>query len=567
LDAWSLHSGDRLPLSSLPSLRVLPLGGLGEIGMNCLALEIGGEVLVIDCGVTFPQTDLGIDIFHPDFTWLDHHRDQIKGLVITHGHEDHIGAVPYFAKRFDVPIWGPRHALELIRNRLGEHGFAPNQVNLNISQPRQKFRVGNLELEPIRVAHSIAEATGLVVRSPVGTIVHTGDFKLDPAPSDGELTDEDHFAAVGREGVRLLFSDSTNIDLQGSSGSEALVARTLLPLVEDFEGRVIVGMFASNVQRLRTLGELAMATRRKLLLMGRSVHTHVRIAREIGKLSWPSNLLIAPEQAANYPRREILAIASGTQAERMAALTRMSLGTHPQFALDPGDRVIFSSRVIPGNEPDVMQLMGDFLRQGMDVRSSRTDPGVHVSGHAYRDEQARMIDLVQPEAFIPVHGTLHHLHRHGAMAREKGVREVIVIENGEVAEITPEHLQKTEERTPFAKIPTWHGETIPSQVLKDRELLGRNGIAFVTVLVDGRGKPVGPATIATRGVVDELLHAGLLRQAASEVVRVLSERYWGRDLPTDEDLATVARITARRKIEHTVRRKPLVMATIVRVKT
>lgn len=535
--------------------------------MNCLALEVGGEILIVDCGVTFPRTDLGIDTYHPDFTWLEQRRDRIRGLVITHGHEDHIGAVPYFARRFDVPIWGPAYALELVRLRLEEHGYRPGSYNLVTATPRKRFEVGKFEVEPVRVTHSIADATALIIRSQAGTVVHTGDFKLDPDPTDGELTDEERLREVGDEGVRLLLSDSTNVDSLGSSGSEASAARMLEKVIADAPGRVIVGMFASNVQRLAALGDLARSLGRKLVLFGRSVHTHTRVAKDQKRIGWPADLVVPAEHLSSLKRREVLAVATGTQAERLAALWRMAFRTHPQVILDPGDRVIFSSRVIPGNEPNVMQMTNAFLRHGIEVRTAVTDPGIHVSGHAYRDEQAKMIDMVKPEGFIPVHGSLMHLHRHASLAKSKGVDEVIVIENGEIAELGQEKsLQKSKESATFGKVPTWGGMVIPEQVIADREAIARSGVAFVTVLVDGWGRPAGPTSLATRGVLDENADVTLLRDAAREVTKVLGERPWTRERPSDEEVSDAARQVVRRRLEQTVGKRPVVVGVVVRVK-
>lgn len=548
-----------------PSMRVIPLGGLGEIGMNCLALEVNSEILVVDCGVTFPRSDLGIDTFHPDFTWLEQNRAKIKGLVLTHGHEDHIGAVPYFAQRFEVPVWGPAYALELVRLRLEEHGFRPGSYNLVAAAPRRRFEVGGFEVEPLRVTHSIADATGLVIRTKAGVVVHTGDFKLDDEPVDGEVTDEEGFREAGDAGVKLLFSDSTNVDSGGRSGSEAEAARALERLVAGAPGRVVVGMFASNVQRLRTLGAIAQATGRRLVLLGRSVHTHVKVARDQRRIGWPSDLVVASEAAGGLRRREVLAVATGTQAERLAALWRMAMRTHPHLTLDAGDRVIFSSRVIPGNEPAVVQMTNGFLRHGVEVRTATSDPGVHVSGHAYRDEQARMIDLVRPEAFIPVHGTLMHLHRHAGLAESKGVRDVLVLENGEVAEVGGGPLRKAGLAS-TGKVPTWAGREIPDQVIGEREAMARGGVVFVTVLVDGWGRPAGPAGVSTRGVLDEAADGQVVRETARDLVKSLSERPYTRERPTDEDVAEAARAVARRKIEQAVGKRPVVVAMVVRVK-
>ncbi|HEU4533047.1 MAG TPA: ribonuclease J [Polyangiaceae bacterium] len=548
-------------------VRIVPLGGLGEIGMNCMAVEAGDDIVVVDCGVTFPKTDLGIDTYYPDFSWLEARRDRVRAVLITHGHEDHIGALPYFLERFEVPVYGPAYALELARLRLDERGFGRNDVDLVVTKPRGRFRAGGFEIEPVRVTHSIADATALVLRTPAGTLVHTGDFKLDPSPSDGEVTDEARFRELGDEGVRLLLSDSTNVDSHGASASESVAARVLLGLVEGYPNRVIVGLFGSNVHRLHALGEVAMATGRKLVLLGRSVQTHVRAAMEQGRLNWPVDLVAAPEQAAALPRRKVLALATGTQSERLAALARLAARAHPLMTIDEGDRVVLSSRIIPGNEPAVMTMVGDLLRLGADVRTASTDPGVHVSGHAYRDEQSRMIDWVRPRGFLPVHGTLHHLHRHARLAAERGVSEVVVIENGEVAELGAESaFGRVSERAPAGKIPTWNGEDIPAQVLADREAMARAGVAFVTVVVNGAGRPVAPATVSTRGVLDEHADAAVLRDAAREVTKALSERPWPRARPTDEEIADLARLVTRKRLEQRVGKRPVTVANVVREK-
>lgn len=532
-----------------------------------MALEVGDEILVIDCGVTFPRSNLGIDIYHPDFAWLESRRDRIRGLVITHGHEDHIGAVPFFCERFDVPIWGPRYALELIKLRLAEHGYDDGEVDLRPISPRQRISIGKFDVEPIRVTHSISDATALLIHTLAGSVLHTGDFKLDPAPGDGECTDEERIAEAGRDGVRLLLSDSTNVDSHGRTQSEEVAAKVLREITNGCTGRVIIGMFASNIPRLKALGEIAMATNRKLLLLGRSVQTHVKIATELGRLHWPSDLLVNASDANSVPRKQLLAVASGTQAERQAALWRLSIRQHPLLTLDSGDRVVMSSRIIPGNDPNVVEMLGNFVRLGIEVRNPTSDPGVHVSGHAYRDEQSRMIELVQPKSFVPVHGTVMHLHRHAELARERGVDEVVVLENGEVGEFSEDAaLRRSLETVPWGKVATWDGEPIPDRVLSDREAIARSGIAFVTVLVSGRGRPVGPATVATRGVLDEQNRGSVLKDAARDVVKALQDHTWTQERPSDEAVADLVRQVARRQIERAVGKRPVTVAQVVRVK-
>jgi ribonuclease J len=540
-------------------LRVVPLGGLGEIGMNCLALEQGEDIVVVDCGITFPTTDLGIDVYHPRFDYLLEREERVRGILVTHGHEDHIGALPYLLADLDVPVYGPHHALELARGRLAEHGFEADELDLVRVVPGRRFEVGSFSVEPIRVTHSISDATALSIRTVAGTVIHTGDFKLDPAPPDGELTDELRLMELGEEGVRLLLSDSTNIDSQGSSASESVVGEALEKLVRSARGRVVVGVFASNVQRLKLLGEIAQRTGRRVCLLGRSVVNHVRVAEAVGRLKWPSDLLVAPELAAGVPREKLLVLAGGTQAERGSALTRLANGTHHTLRLETGDAVILSSRIIPGNDRAVFEMMGDLLRLGVDLVTRVSEPRIHASGHAHRDEQRRMIEMTQPRAFLPVHGTLHHLHRHAALAASAGVREMLIAENGDVVEIDAAGAPRKVARAPVGKVATFAGDELSDEVLRDRALLGRSGVAFVALSLDKRGALLSPPAIESRGVLDPKV-AGIARKVQLAVTQAVEES----KARSDEGLAEVARLAARRCIESQTSRRPLVVVTVSR---
>lgn len=554
-------------MSERPKMRVVPLGGLGEIGMNCLAIEVGDEILVVDCGVTFPRSDIGIDTYHPDFRWLEERRDKIRGLVITHGHEDHIGAVPYFAARFDVPIWGPPYALELIRRRLEEHDFRKGEVDLRDALPRKRFLAGTFDVEPVRVTHSIADAAALAIRTAAGTVLHTGDFKLDPTPIDGETTDEERLAEIGDEGVRLLLSDSTNVDSHGKSASEAVAAIALEEAIVGAPGRVIVGLFSSNIARLRTLGRIAKKTGRRIALFGRSVATHARIGRDLGLLDWSSDLVMHDDEVARMTKTKVLVLAGGTQAEGPAALSRLSRRDHQRLSLDEGDRLVMSSRVIPGHEPAVADMIGGFLRQGVDVRTPLTNPGIHVSGHAYRGEQERMIELVRPQSFVPVHGTVPHLYRHAELARNMGVDEVLVLENGEIGALgTQSSLKKSTDRAAFGKVATWMGEEVPATVLIDRQAVARSGIVLITLVVDQQSRLVSVPVVATRGVLDETRDRDLLDDAVREIERAVTAATRGRDRATDAELADAGRAAARRAFDHSVGRRPVTAATVVRAR-
>jgi ribonuclease J len=542
-------------------LRVVPLGGLGEIGMNCLALEQADGILIVDCGITFPNEDLGVDTYHPDLSYLSARAGRVSGVFLTHGHEDHVGALPYLLGALRVPVWGPPHALAVARHRLMERGLDPERFQFVTVAPRTVYGVGPFEVEPIRVTHSITDATALAIRTRGGTVVHTGDFRFDPAPIDGELTDEARLADLGDAGVRLLLSDSTNVDARSPHISETEVAETLDVLVRSAARRVVIGLFASNIQRLRTIGEVCRRAGRKIALFGRSIELQVQWAHDIGRLAWPSDLLIAKDQASGTAPDRLVVLAGGTQAEVGSSLVRLAARAHPQLTLDPGDTVVLSSRVIPGNDRPVFDMMADYLRQGVIVKSWITDPTVHTSGHAHRDEQKKMIDLVRPRAFIPVHGTRHHLERHAELAREAGVGEVAVIENGQVASIEAERT-RIEGRVPVGRVATWEGSVIGEPVLRDRRLLARSGALSIGLALDSKGRLASRPSVQARGVVAADDEASTLRFVALEVAKALEGAPAARD---DDAIAEIARLAARRAIETRTGRKPVCLVTLVRV--
>jgi ribonuclease J len=542
------------------SVRIIPLGGLGEIGMNCLALEQRGQVVLVDCGVTFDDRGLGVDVVHPDFSALDAWRDRISGVFLTHGHEDHIGALPYLLARFDVPVWGPPYALGLVRERLAEHEVLEH-ARLIPAAPRTRYEVGPFAIEPIRVTHSIADATALAITTEAGTIIHSGDFKFDESPTDGEAFDVARLEELGRQGVALLLSDSTNVFSEGSAGSELGVGDVLEPIVAQAGGAVIVAIFASNVHRLRILGDIARRTQRKIVLFGRSVGTHTRVAHHTGYLDWPSDLVWPADRARELPRRSILGIATGTQGEAAAALARLSRGEHPALDVGEGDTVVLSSRIIPGREPEVFQIFGALVRRGVALRTWATDRGVHVSGHACRAEQRRMIELVRPRAFVPVHGTMHHLVQHSELARDLGVASVCVLENGDVAEMRDGTVEKVD-RLVVARVHTFAARSIPSEVLRERELLAQGGVVACLVELD-RGPRARAVWLSTRGVIDEDADAQVLEAARRDVTQAIAELP-GVPPPDDAALAETARLAVRRAFARVVGYKPMTIVHLSR---
>jgi len=393
----------------MDSLRFIPLGGLNEVGMNCAALECGDTTIAIDCGIGFTD-ESGAELVHPDFSWLRAQRKNLRAIVITHGHEDHIGALPYFLKELRVPVYAPPYAAALIEDRLAEHRL--KDVDLRVSPAGSREQIGSLSVERFSVHHSIADATGLILDTPVGTVVHTGDFKIESDPCEGQHFDRTRLEEVAGEGVRLLLSDSTGADVEGRSRLERDAEAGLGKWISQSPNRVVVATFSSNAFRLRAALRIAREQGRKVCLLGMSVKKHTETARALGLIPPIDSLLVAPEEVDALPRGRVLILAGGTQGEPASALTRLARDEHSRVHLDAGDTVILSSRIIPGNEIGVMDVINRFERRGLEVITRHEHPEVHASGHGSREEQRTMIRILRPEAFVPVHGTHHHQRRH-----------------------------------------------------------------------------------------------------------------------------------------------------------
>lgn len=526
--------------------------------MNCLVIEDGDRSVIVDCGATFPEDDLGVDIIHPDFDYVLRHPERLAGVFLTHGHEDHIGALPYLLAELEVPVWGPPHALGMARRRLLEHGFGPAEIDFRPAVTGRSYSVGPFEIEPVRVAHSIVEASALAVHTSAGVVFHSGDFNFDPDPPDGEPTDEARIAELGKAGIGLLLSDSTNIDVPERAGSERSVGDALERLIQAAPARVVVALFASNIQRLILLGEIARRCGRKLCLLGRSLEAQVAVAKEIGRLHWLSDLLVSGDELANMRPERVLVLAGGTQAERQSAMRRIADGVHPLLSLEPGDTVILSSRVIPGNDRPVIAMINALYRRGLTVHTRITEPGVHTSGHAGRSEQRRMLELTQPRCFMPVHGTLHHLLRHAELGRSLGVEHTIVVENGSVIGFDGQQVSKIDE-VPSGRVPiAIGGEPLSHENLHRRQELGRMGIATVALALDGR-KLLGPPVVSTRGVPAVDGEAAALRSLALEAARAVEQFREGRGLELPEHV----RRSVRRKLEELSGTRAVVEVAII----
>ena len=473
----------RGPMDS-DSLKIRPLGGLGEIGMNCLALSQGESTVAIDCGALFPHDDYGVGRWVPPVAQL--FDDDFEGLLLTHGHEDHIGAVAELAAavmergRGPLRVWGPAYAVGLVELRLAEIRHGSDQVQLETVQPGQLFEVGPFRIEAVRMTHSIADATALCIESAAGHVVHSGDFKLDPRPVLGEPSDERRLRQLGERGVRLLMSDSTNALRQGWSASEASVAEALDEEIRAQPGRVVVGIFSSNVHRLKALGQVALATGRKLCLLGRSMRKHATLARRLGYLAWPSDLVLSPFAAKQQAPSRILYLATGTQGEERGALRRLALGQLKDVRLDPTDTVLLSSRIIPGCEAGVYSMYNAFVRRGIRLITQQSHPRLHASGHAYEEEQRTLLRWLRPDVFMPLHGTTMHLQRHAAIARDEGVEQVELLHDGEILQLGPGAVRR-ELGHPALPVALGAGQQVSAEVLQQRKKLGQGGIVVVAI--------------------------------------------------------------------------------------
>lgn len=498
-------------------LKIIPLGGVGEIGKNMTVIEYGKDIIVIDCGLSFPDEEmLGIDLVIPDMTYLEKNREKLRGFLITHGHEDHIGAMPFALKQFgDVPVFGTRLTIGLIKHKLDENNIA--NANLNCITARDRMTLGCFDIEFIKVSHSIAGAMAIAVRTPVGTLIHTGDFKLDFTPIDGEPIDLERFAWYGSKGVLALMSDSTNIERSGYTQSEKDIGHTFEHYFDCAPGRMIVATFASNIYRIQQIADVAIQRDRVICFQGRSMVTIAQIAREMGYLNIPEECIVDINKLKNYPENRICVITTGSQGEPMSGLFRMANASH-RLNVGLGDTVIISASAIPGNEKGVARMINQLYQRGAKVvYDSLAD--VHVSGHARREELRLMLALTKPEYFIPIHGEVRHLYQHADLACEMGVRpeNIFVSEIGCVIEFTPSGARMNSSVPCGSLLIDGLGiGDIGNVVLKDRRLLSKDGL-FTVIIALGKttGELMAEPEILSRGFVyvrgsEELISEALM---------------------------------------------------------
>ena len=549
-----------------PVVRLIPLGGLGEIGLNMMLVESGEDLIAIDCGLMFPDDELpGIDHVIPDFTYALARRAGFRAVVLTHGHEDHIGALPYLLREAAVPVYGTPMTLALVAERLREHGLA-EAADLRTIRARQRVEAGPFGIEAIRVTHSIVDGIGLAIDTPAGTVVHTGDFKLDPSPLDGELPDYRRFAELGEQGVLVLCSDSTNADRPGHTGSEVEVGQALATRFDGASGRIIVATFASHIHRVQQVLTLASRTGRRVALLGMSMQRNVTIAAELGYLRVPDGVLVPLEELDDLPAHRQVILSTGSQGEPNSALALMAAAEHKYVHVERGDLAIISARVIPGNERTISRVVNALYRLGAEVLYE-DNAFVHVSGHASQEDLKLMFNLTRPRYFIPVHGEYRHLLAHARLAESVGIGpdRVFLIEDGMGVEVS-KTTARLVGRFPAGRVLV-DGKSvgdIGAVVLRDRQLLAEDGLVAVSLAVDRDGLVVAGPEIASRGFVYVKESEPLLEELKKAVLAALAER--DPDAPWDRDLvgATV-RSAVRHFINQRFRRKPVVLPIILEV--
>ena len=551
---------------TLKKLNIIPLGGLGEIGKNMTAFRYDNDLILIDAGLMFPEDDmLGIDLVIPDITYLIENQDKLKGIFLTHGHEDHIGALPFILKQLDVPVYGTALTLGILEGRLEEAGVST--ANLNVVKSGDRVRAGVFKLEFMRVNHSIPDAIGMAIHTPVGLIVHTGDFKIDQTPVDGQVMELNRFAEYGDRGVLLMMADSTNAERPGYTQSEKFVGETFDNEFRYAKNRIIVATFSSNVHRIQQICDAAVRYGRKVAVMGRSMVNVVNISLKLNYLNVPEGVLIDIDEIRNYTNDKIVVICTGSQGEPMSALTRMSMGENRKVQIVPGDTVIISAAPIPGNEKMVSNTINHLYMLGAEVVYEKAN-GVHVSGHASQEELKIMHNLVRPKFFMPVHGEYRHLVKHARLAESLGMdrKNIVIAENGAVVELTRDKICTNGKIMAGNVLIDGLGVgDVGNIVLRDRRQLSQDGIMIVVVGVDGATNQIvsGP-DIVSRGFV-YVREAEDLMGEARDKVQVALDKCEENNNTEWSALKTAIRDSLGRFLFEKTRRRPMIIPIIMEV--
>ncbi|MBW2109789.1 MAG: ribonuclease J, partial [Deltaproteobacteria bacterium] len=548
-------------------LKIIPLGGLGEIGLNMMVIEYSDALMVIDAGLMFPEDYmLGVDIVIPDTTYLEKRRSKIQGIVLTHGHEDHIGALPYVVRGLNVPIYGTPFTLGLVKHKFRSHNI-PASMPLIEVKPRQKRVIGPFEVEFVRVSHSVVDGVGLAIRSPVGLIVHSGDFKINQIPVQGELTDMNRFAEYGEQGVLALMSDSTNVEREGYTLSEKEIGERLHAIFKDCPGRIIVALFASNIARIQQIVDAAWHEHRRIVFCGRSMEASVTIAKSLGLLRVPKAMELSLRDIRHVSDEALIIVTTGSQGEPMSVLTRIAMGFHKQIKIKERDTVILSSRFIPGNERAITHIINRLYRGGAEVIYEKVSD-IHVSGHAFQEELKLMINLTKPQYFIPVHGELRHLIRHARLAREVGIAEehILLAENGRTV-VFDERGGRLAEHVPSGRVLV-DGKgvgDVEHTILKQRQFLSEEGLVIAAVVLDRESGAVlyGP-DVVSHGFLAEECDSDILDNARAIIMEKILESDPG-DKNRPEALQGMIKKALRKYFNLVIERRPVIFPIILEI--
>jgi ribonuclease J len=549
------------------SLTAIPLGGLGEFGMNMMALRLGDDIIVIDAGMMFPETELlGVDLVIPDTTYLKQNREHVRAIVLTHGHEDHIGALPYILRDLNVPVYGTRFTLALVKKRLEEAGLL-DSTTLREALPGRLVEIGPFEIEFIPVTHSTIDCVALAVRTPLGVIIHTGDFKIDQTPVGGAPFDLHTFARYGNEGVLALFSDSTNVERPGFTPSERAIVPRIEELCRSAPRRVVLSCFASSIHRIQQVIDIAARVGRKVAFVGRSMVDNVEIAHDLSYLRIPDGMVVRPQDIRGFDPKRLIILASGSQAEPMSSLSRIAVDNHRFVSVDENDTVILSARIIPGNEKAIFRMLDHMFRRRALVYYENSAGTIHVSGHASQEEQKLVLQLVKPRYFIPVHGEYRHLFRHAALAHQLGVvsGEILLLEDGQTIEFTEDGAYRREPVTAGrVLVDSGSLEEIEEVVVRDRKHLSEDGVLVPIIAIDKHtGRVDISPEIVTRGMFSD--NGQELMAGAREVVLRTVEQSNPEEKTDWSVMKEKIRVDLKRYISKHTSKRPLILPVILEV--
>ena len=563
-----MRLGDDASLSKTShSLTAIPLGGLGEFGMNMMALRLGDDIIVIDAGMMFPESELlGVDLVIPDITYLKQNRSNVRAIVLTHGHEDHIGALPYILRDLNVPVYGTRFTLALVKKRLDEAGLLES-TTLREVLPGRLVEIGPYEIEFISVTHSTVDCVALAIRTPLGVVIHTGDFKIDQTPVGGAPFDLHTFAKYGTEGVLALFSDSTNVERPGFTPSERAIVPRIEELCRSAPKRVILSCFASSIHRIQQIIDIASRVNRKVAFVGRSMVDNVEIAHSLELLRIPDGMVVRPQDIRGFDPKRIIILASGSQAEPMSSLSRIAVDNHRFVSVDENDSVILSARIIPGNEKSIFRMLDHMFRRRALVYYDNSAGTIHVSGHASQEEQKLLLQLVKPKYFIPVHGEYRHLFRHAALAHQLGAvsEEILLIEDGKTIEFTEDGAHRRDPVT-AGRVCVDSGslEEIEDVVIRDRKHLSEDGVVVPIIAIDKHtGKMESHPEIVTRGLMSDngqelIAGARIVIMKTVEESNAEEKSDWG-------VIKEKIRVDLKRYISKQTSKRPLILPVILEI--